>query len=191
MFNSFPKSKFEIIGPDGIVRTTVEAIDGGDGTIVVPDALVIIQPGDEMRRALPNGTDETFDVLDPQFHENFHGIPAHFQVKVRKKGTFPHHTGGHLNITVSGPNARLNVGSTDNSTNIVGNTTVFGDLANAIANGVTDTAAREELLAAINAMQQAHGSGGFVGAYQKFMSLAADHMGVIGPFLPALAGLLG
>ena len=34
------------------------------------------------------------------------------------------------------------------------------------------------------------GGTGFVGAYQKFVGLAADHMGVIGPFLPALTGLL-
>lgn len=123
MFNQFPKSKFEIIGSDGVVRCSVKAIHSGD-TIVVPDASVVIQPGDEMRRTLPNGTDETFEVTDPRFHERFHSIPAHFQVKVRRKGTFPHNTGGNLNVTMSGPNARINVGSTDNSTNLVGSSAV-------------------------------------------------------------------
>ena len=191
MFNHFPKSKFEIIGADGDVRTTVDAIDSGDGTIVIPDATVVIQPGDEMRRSLPNGTDETFEVVDPRFQDKFHGIPAHFQVKVRRKGTFPHNTGGNLSITMSGPNARLNVGSTDNSTNLVGSTAVFGDLQAAVRNGISDEAARDLLLGAIKEMRQSHGTGGFLAAYQRFMSLASDHMTVIAPFLPALAGLLG
>lgn len=190
MFNHFPKSKFEIIGSDGDVRTTVEAIDGGDNTIVVPDPTVVIHPGDEMRRSLPNGTDETFEVVDPRFQDQFHGIPAHFQVKVRRKGTFPHHTGGNLSITMSGPNSRVNIGSTDNSKNVVGNISVFNDLRTAISNGVSDEEDRRKLLAAAEDMEHQHGSGGFLGAYQRFMSIAADHLGVLGPLLPAVSALL-
>lgn len=189
MFESFPKSKFEIIGPDGKVRATTLAIHADD-TIVVLDEKLVILPGDEIRRGLPNGTDETFEVVDPRFHEETFGIPPHFQVKVRKKGTYPRHTGGHFSITVSGPNARVNVGSMDNSTNVVAEAAVFGDLAMAIRNGVADQAERDKLLSAVEAMKQAHSGGGFLAAYQRFMSVAADHFGVIGPFLPALAGLL-
>jgi len=189
MFNHFPKSTYEIIGPDGVVRSKVQAIGGGD-TITIPDPTVVIQPGDEMRRVLPNGTDEIFEVIDPRFHERFHSIPAHFQVKVRRKGTFPHGTGGNLNITMSGANSRVNIASTDNSTNVASDIKVLNDLRSAITDGVSDQEARDKLLAAVEDLQREHGGSGFLGAYQRFMSIAADHIGVIGPFLPALAGLL-
>lgn len=190
MFGHFPKSKYEIIGPDGQVRGVVDAIGSGN-TITIPDPSIVIQAGDELRRSLPNGTDETFEVVDPVFHESFHSIPAHFQVAVRRKGIYPHNTGGNLNITMSGPNARINVGSTDNSTNLAGNSAVFGDLQTAIKNGVSDEAIRETLLSAVREMQKTQGTGGFVGAYQKFMALAANHMTIVAPFLPQLAALLG
>lgn len=191
MFEGLPKSKFEIISPEGEVRATTNAIHTGGEVVIVPDPSVVIQPGDEMRRTLPNGTDDTFEVVDPQFHDRTFGIPAHFQVKVRRKGMFPHHTGGHLNITVSGPNARVNVNSTDRSTNIVGDSAVFGDIRAAIIKGVPDEAARGGLIEAVDEMEATREGGGFVAAYQKFIGLAADHIGVIGPFLPALSGLLG
>jgi hypothetical protein len=159
--------------------------------IVIPDASVAIQPGDEMRRSLPNGTDEAFEVVDPQFFEETLGIEPHFQVKVRRKGMFPHQMGGNFNINVSGPNSRVNVGSTDNSTNLVGSTAVFGELQNAISNRVSDETERSKLLSAVRDMEQSHGGSGFLAAYQRFMASAADHMGVVGPFLPALASLLG
>lgn len=190
MFEGFPKSKFDIVGPEGELRGSTSAIHTGE-LIVVSDPSLVILPGDEMRRGLPNGTDETFEVVDPQFYEKMHGIPAHFQVKVRRKGTFAHNTGGHLNITISGPNARLNLGSTDNSTNIVGDSTVLGDIRTAVNAAVSDPVEQGKLLSAIDQLDQAHGTNGFVAAYKRFMEVAADHMGVIGPFLPALAGLLG
>jgi hypothetical protein len=189
MFSGFPKCRFEIIAPDGAVRSTVETIDGGS-TLVVPDPNVVILPGDEMRRSLPNGTDETFEVIDPRFFDTTMGVGPHFQVKVRKKGTFPHHTGGNFNITVSGPNARVNVGSTDNSTNLVGSSAVFGDLQTAIETGISDEAAREMLIGVVREMRESQGTDGFVGAYQRFISAAANHMTIIAPFLPALTALL-
>lgn len=190
MFDGFPKSDFEVVSAEGDLRGTTSAI-ATDDMIVVLDPSIIIQLGDEMRRALPNGTDEAFEVLDPRFYDKTFGIPAHFQVKVRRKGMFPHNTGGHLNITVSGSNARVNLGSTDNSTNIVGDNSVLGDIRAAITKEISDQAAREGLLAAVTNMEKTRGSGSFVSAYQTFVGLAADHIGVIGPFLPALAGLLG
>lgn len=47
-----------------------------------------------------------------------------------------------------------------------------------------------ELTNSVNSMENSHGTGDFLDAYQKFMSIAADHLGVLTPFLPALATLL-
>jgi hypothetical protein len=40
-------------------------------------------------------------------------------------------------------------------------------------------------------MKNEKGKTGFVQAYQNFIGLAADHIGVITPFLPALTSLIG
>lgn len=190
MFDDFPKSSFEIFGPEGESRGVTKAIHTGD-KIIVLDTQLVIQPRDEMRRVLPNGTDETFEVTDPHFQEETFGIPAHYQVSVRRKGLFPHNSGGHLNISVSGANSRVNIGSTDNSTNVIQNSSVFADMRSAITSGVEDAEQQRELIAAIDQMEATRGRTDFVGAYQKFIGLAADHIGVIGPLLPALAALLG
>jgi hypothetical protein len=73
---------------------------------------------------------------------------------------------------------------------VVGDNAVFGDIRAAINKEVTDGAAKERLLAAVDALEETKGSKGFLAAYQSFMSTAADHMTVIGPYLPALALLL-
>jgi hypothetical protein len=189
-FGGFPTSDFEVISPQGEMRGVAKGIFGGSEITVFDDQLVVAA-GDELRRTLPNGQDETFEVVDPQFFGEFCGIPANYQIKVRRKGTFPRHTGGNFNVNISGSNARVNIDSTDNSTNIVGDSAVFNDLRGAIRSGVGDDTERDKLISAVNDMDRQHGGGGFLAAYQKFMALAADHMGVVGPFLPALAGLLG
>jgi hypothetical protein len=95
------------------------------------------------------------------------------------------------NIHFHGPNPRLNVNSTDNSTNIVSTTNdeVFVELSDK-ANSILDEKERERVLARIAEMQYAHKSGGFLAAYQHFISVAADHMTVFAPLLPALAQML-
>lgn len=89
-----------------------------------------------------------------------------------------------------GDNARINQNSTDNSTNTVVNGSLFGDLKSSIEQGVADDAERKALVEAIAAMQSTQGKAGFAGAYGKFIALAANHMQLVAPFLPALAVML-
>jgi RNA 3'-terminal phosphate cyclase len=190
MFDGFPKSKFDIVTSDGVLRGTTEAIATGK-EIIVPDQNVIIQPGDEMRRTLPNGTDETFDVIDPVFMQETFDIPGHFQVKVRKKGMFPHGTGGNYTISVTGPNSRVNIGSTDQSTNINIDQSVISKVRQALTAQVEESEQRAALLSALADMEQAGDKSALSAAYQRFISSAANHMSVIAPFLPALGQMFG
>ena len=41
------------------------------------------------------------------------------------------------------------------------------------------------LLSAVDEMKRQSGGAGFATAYRNFMSIAADHLGVLTPFLPA------
>jgi hypothetical protein len=88
--------------------------------IYLMQADVLIEPNDLIQRNMSNGGTETFKVIDPGFYEKMHSIPAHYQMKVQKLG-LPEAEKAIQSITynISGPNARVNNHSTDNSTNIV------------------------------------------------------------------------
>ena len=114
-----------------------------------PEQNAVIHVGDEIRRKLPNGTEETFEVVDPVYYEGLGGaIPPHYQVKIRRKGAFPSGTGGHLTFNVSGQNSRVNIGSVDRSTNLAASGDVF-DFTTQVTKSISDPAAKKELIAAI------------------------------------------
>ncbi len=95
------------------------------------------------------------------------------------------------NIHMHGPNARINVNSTDNSTNIasVSNEQLFIRLRET-ANTIADESQRAQILARLDDLQHAKESGGFVSAYQSFIGSVADYMTIFSPFIPALTLML-
>jgi hypothetical protein len=98
----------------------------------------------------------------------------------------------HVVYNVSGPNARINIQSTDLSTNIVNveSAALFDKLRNVIQESVQDADAIKRLSEQVDAMQAATSTQTFLGAYQQFVSVAADHLTLFLPFLPALTQLL-
>ena len=81
---------------------------------------ILIETGDLIQRKMSNGGEETYEVIDPGFHEKFHGIAAGYQMDVRKLG-LPEAEKAINTITynISGHNTRINQNSIDNSTNVV------------------------------------------------------------------------
>lgn len=79
----------------------------------------LVEPNDLIVRRMSNGGEETYRVMDPGFHEAFHGIKAHYQMDVQKLG-LPEAKSAVQSITynISGSNARINQNSVDKSTNI-------------------------------------------------------------------------
>lgn len=80
----------------------------------------LVEPNDLIIRRMSNGGEETYRVIDPGFHEAFHGIKAHYQMEVQKLG-LPEAKNAVQRITynITGNNARINQNSVDNSTNLV------------------------------------------------------------------------
>lgn len=189
MFGSFPKSAFDVVAPDGTIRCSIKAVFAGN-LIAVDDPSATILVGDELRRRLPNGSEEAFEVTDPKFFEGHGGIRAHYQVHFRRKGTFQKGQGGNYSVHVSGLNARVNIGSHDQSSNVAVEGDIFGTLKAKLESEVTDREALKKLIAAVDEMQRQQGKSEFAGAYQKFVSLTADHIGIVAPFLPALTNFL-
>lgn len=87
---------------------------------------------------------------------------------------------------VTGSNISLNSQNVNQS--IKSKNEVFNEIIEAIE--ASDIPNKEELIAATNDMATEAESGSITNSYKKFIALAADHMTVFAPFLPALANLL-
>ncbi|MBX9936744.1 MAG: hypothetical protein K2Y10_09140 [Burkholderiaceae bacterium] len=95
-------------------------------------------------------------------------------------------------ITIGHINGKVNINSTDNSTNItIDSSPIFGGLSSAISNAPIEEKQKTQLLAKVEELKQAEGTDGFVQKYKEFMQNAANHMTVVAPFIPALTTLLG
>jgi hypothetical protein len=177
----------EVVSPEGEVRSRLVAHISGN-VVYIDDMSVDVRAGDEIRRVLPNGNEEAFLVTDPTYIDSNH-FGKHYQVKVSRRGNFPAHTGGNYNITVSGQNSRVTIGSTDSSTNTISITT-FNDLRAALKEGVTDQEKLAELNARLDELESAKTQPTFLTAYQKFFATAADYMTLLAPFIPTLATII-
>ncbi len=119
-FSSLAKDTIEIMKRDGTTAPNVKAIVQSSGINIMNSGKLLIEAGDLVRRKMSNGGEETFEVLDPGFHEGMGGIAAHYQMKVKKLG-MPEAKAAVQSITynITGNNARINQKSVDNSSNVV------------------------------------------------------------------------
>ncbi|EEM6164775.1 hypothetical protein GJ200_19560 [Salmonella enterica subsp. enterica] len=80
---------------------------------------ILIETGDLIQRRMSNGGEETYEVIDPGFHERHGTIAAGYQMTHKKLG-LPEVDKAIQNITynISGANSRVNNHSIDNSINI-------------------------------------------------------------------------
>lgn len=95
-------------------------------------------------------------------------------------------------ITVTGPGARVNWNSVDNSTNSItsNQSTVFDDARKCIINRVSGDD-RIKLLERLEELQAAPNASAYTARYKEFVATAADHVSVLGPVVSALTALLG
>jgi hypothetical protein len=95
------------------------------------------------------------------------------------------------NINIHGPNARFNMNSTDNSTNIasVSNEQLFVRLRET-ASGIADESQRSKIIAPLDDLERSKELGGFLSAYQDFIAPVADYMTIFSPFIPPLTLML-
>lgn len=118
-FAAFMTDTVSVLKQNGDLFEGIKASVQSD-KIFIEGVQPLIETGDLVRRKMSNGSEETFRVLDPGFREQFHAIPAGYQMKVVKLGV-PEAARHIQNITynVSGHNARINQNSVDNSHNVV------------------------------------------------------------------------
>lgn len=191
VFSEFMTDTLCLHKPDGRVFQNIKACVSGKGVIAIENVSLPIEVGDRFTRNLPSGLTESFIVDDPGYRGPFSGIAAHYQVKVHRAGTERSPLRG-ATYNVTGPNARVNINSHDHSTNTVTfePAPVFADLRQSVLEAVAEEGERAKLLAGIEAMEDGHRTHAFVNRYKDFIALAANHMTIVAPFLPALSALL-
>lgn len=105
-----------LVKKDGTVLREGLKAQVSSGLIITSDATLPIEPGDHFVRIQPSGLAEDYIVIDPGFMSAGRLIPPHFQTKVRRSDA-PVAPPSTIINNIHGPNARVNINSTDNSTN--------------------------------------------------------------------------
>ncbi|MED5607806.1 hypothetical protein VV867_08910 [Pseudomonas sp. JH-2] len=115
----FDRDKVNLLKTDGTKVDGIAATVSGSNLIVIKGEKVIISSGDILVRPLSNGGEETYEVVDPRYYDVGH-IGPHYQLQVKKLG-IPEAKAAvqHITYNLSGVNSRVNVNSTDNSTNVI------------------------------------------------------------------------
>lgn len=190
MLDNFMKDTLALIKSDGQRIEKIRAAVTGN-KIIIADGKLPIEEGDVLERALPNGLVERYTVLDRGYFAAFAGQQPHYQVQVQKETSIPRKRSGTTIYNVTGPNARVNVQSTDASTNIVtiAPTQLFKQLATVITEKVHVEEERNRLLERLKELAEAETADSYLAAYPEFIASAANHMTILAPFLPALAQL--
>jgi hypothetical protein len=93
------------------------------------------------------------------------------------------------NVTSANP---ASVNSIDNSVNIITKSTAefFNALRERIETGVPEEEKRKKIMDAVLALEQSHGKPSFAQRYTDLIAIAADHMTLLAPFIPALSEML-
>jgi hypothetical protein len=190
MLSSFMNDRVTLVKSNGQriegIRASVQP-----SKIFIDDGTLPLEEDDILERSLPNGMTERYVVLDRGFFAAFHGTPAHYQAKVQKTTAKPRVAAATNVYYLSGPNARVNVQSTDSSTNIlnVNSAELFSQIVQAVQAGIASDVERAAILDRVHAIEASVASPGYLTAYQQLIAAAANHMTIIAPFLPALAQL--
>jgi len=192
-FDSLMRDKVTLIKKDGNRFENIRACVQSD-KIFTNDPAIPIEDGDVFERTLPNGIVEPYTILDAGFMQGTGGIKSHYQSVVRKQTKIdPLAQPSQIVYNLIGPNARVNIQSVDSSANLVGvePTELFDRIHEAIGQSVQDGELLKKLQENVTELEKAQGTTGFIARYQEFMVLAANHMTILAPFIPALSQMLG
>lgn len=85
-FEQFCTDQVLIQRPDGTVSAPLKC-SISDNKVTFFDETLDVTSADKLVRALPNGKAERYDILDVAFNSGFQGLPASFDLKVRRQGS--------------------------------------------------------------------------------------------------------
>lgn len=164
--------------------------------IIIQRSDVLIESGDLIQRIMSNGGEETYEVIDPGFHEGIGSISAGYQLTHKKLGLPEAEKLVHsITYNISGSNARVNNNSVDNSTNIVNENSEVAEhitlLRQEIQRLIDSSQDQKDALEIVDAIEGQFESQAPSKAVMKTLISALPHAGSIasiGSFLLAAIG---
>lgn len=132
-------------------------------------------------------TKEEKDFWNYQLSYNISNYKGHLDSMKEKVPQQPQ----NIIYNVSGNNTRVNINSKDSSVNIVdiANLKIFNDLKT-VANEIENEEERIKIVECIESMETEYGKETFIDKYKNFISVAADHLTIFAPFIPALTEMI-
>lgn len=181
--------------PDGSSQAGLRAqIDGSNEKILLFGDQTLLSDDDVIVHMVSNGAVQRYEVLDVHYQRGDANLPAITTLRVRREGSKAAYNPSNQHVyNVSGNNARINVNSTDHSLNIaaVSVDPVFDKIRGALEAMPDGTPDKVGLLRSLSELSKEQPkTAGFVEKFQKFTTLGANCMTILGPFLPELAKLL-
>ena len=127
-----------------------------------------------------------------QVESNIYNEMAIFCASLEAKQTEKEASRMSSNITYNfhGNNPRININSQDYSINIANSKIVFDEIRKTIESAIKDENLKKDLQTKTSEMEQNVGKSSFLKTYSEFMALAANHVTVFAPLVPALTQLL-
>lgn len=189
--SSLSRDIITILKPSGEVLEDIKA-DVQPTIIFIHDEKLPLEEGDKIFRKLPNGLIETFLVIDRGYYSGIGGRKGHYEVKVRKKSSISEEKyKSTINVyKVSGSNSRININSTDNSQNHYSDPDFLFNELRLVLDGIIEEKIKEKSLQLLEELNRSKRTPSYLQNYQDFISLMANHMTVIAPFIPALTQLM-
>lgn len=191
-FDSLMRDKVTLIKKDGNRFENIRAFVQSD-KIFTDDPAIPIEDGDVFERTLLNGIVERYTILDAGYRQGTGGIKSHYQSVVRKQTKIDLSTQpSPIVYNLTGPNVRVNIQSIDSSANLVEvePTELFGRIRAAIDQSVQDGELLKKLQEKVTELEKTQGTPGFAARYKELMALAANHMTLLAPFIPALLQMM-
>ena len=187
----FDTDTISLVKPDGTVIEGIKA-NVQPKIIFIHDEKLPLEEGDKIYRRLPNGLVETYVVLDRGYYSSFGSISGHYQAKVRKDVSINEDKyQSIINVyNANGPNSRININSTDNSSNFNNDSNLLFDEIKKVLESITDIEVQKRSLLLLEELRNTQNTTGFLNIYKNFVSVLADHISVISPFIPALTQLI-
>jgi hypothetical protein len=96
----------------------------------------------------------------------------------------------NITYNLHGNNPRININSKDYSINIANSKIVFDEIRKTIESEIQDENLKRDLQSKVAEMEQSVGKNTFLPKYSEFVALAANHVTVFAPLLPALTQFL-
>ena len=105
-----------------LVKKSGERVDNIQASVQVKNIFIdrsdiLIETGDLIQRKMSNGAEETYEIIDPGFHEGLFDIPAGYQMTHKKLG-LPEAKKAVQNITY---NNSINIHGDNHGSTIAGN----------------------------------------------------------------------